>query len=76
VTIEEIGGGDTRMSIVSAFPTVAAMEQLAAMGMWGLPQTVGQIDAILAEDPAEADDGSDGRPRATQGGRNRWERSP
>jgi hypothetical protein len=26
------------------------MEQLAAF--WGLPQAVGQIDAILAEDPA------------------------
>ena len=33
--------------------TVEAMEQLAATGMWGLRQTVGQIDAILAEDPAE-----------------------
>ena len=52
VTIEEIGGGMTRMSIESEFPTVEAMEQLAPM--WGLKQTVGQIDAILAEDPAEA----------------------
>jgi uncharacterized protein YndB with AHSA1/START domain len=52
VTIEAIGGGKTRMSIESEFPTVEAMEQLAAM--WGLKQTVGQIDAILAEDPAEA----------------------
>jgi uncharacterized protein YndB with AHSA1/START domain len=51
VTIEAIGGGKTRMVIESAFPTIEAMEQLAAM--WGLPQTVGQIDAILAEDPAE-----------------------
>ena len=55
VTIEEIGGGKTRMSIESEFPTVEAMEQLAAM--WGLKQTVGQIDAILAEDPAEAGGG-------------------
>jgi uncharacterized protein YndB with AHSA1/START domain len=55
VTIEEIGGGKTRMTIESAFPTVEAMEQLAAM--WGLPQSVGQIDAILAEDPAEAGGG-------------------
>ncbi len=55
VTIEEIGGGKTRMSIESEFPTVEAMEQLAAMGMEeGLTQAVGQIDAILAEDPAEA----------------------
>jgi len=55
VTIEEIGGGKTRMSIESEFPTVEAMEQRAAM--WGLKQTVGQIDAILAEDPANADRG-------------------
>jgi hypothetical protein len=32
------------------------MEQLAAIGMEeGLTQAVGQIDAILAEDPVEAD---------------------
>ena len=55
VIIAEIGGGKTRMSIGSEFPTVEAMEQLAAM--WGLKETVGQIDAILAEDPAEADGG-------------------
>jgi uncharacterized protein YndB with AHSA1/START domain len=54
VTIEAIGGGRTRMSIESEVPTVEAMEQLAALGMWGLRQTVGQIDALLAEDPAEA----------------------
>ena len=33
VTITEIGGGRTRMSIESTFPDVAAMEQLLAMGM-------------------------------------------
>jgi uncharacterized protein YndB with AHSA1/START domain len=55
VTIEEIGGGKTRMSIESEFPTVEAMEQLAGMGMEeGLTQAVGQIDAILAEGPVEA----------------------
>jgi hypothetical protein len=49
VTIREIGGGKTLMSIESEFPTVEAMEQLAAMGMEeGLTQAVGQIDAILA----------------------------
>ena len=54
VTIEDIGGGKTRMSIESEFPTVEAMEQLAAMGMEeGLTQAVGQIDAILAADPKE-----------------------
>ena len=53
VTIQDIGGGKTRMSIKSEFPTVEAMEQLAAMGMEeGLAQAVGQIDTILAEDPA------------------------
>src|SRR6266542_4295949 len=57
VTIEEIGGGKTRMSIESEFPTVEAMEQLAAMGTEeGLRQAIGQIDAILAEDPVEAGD--------------------
>jgi uncharacterized protein YndB with AHSA1/START domain len=51
VTIQEIGGGRTRMSIESLFPSTAAMEQLLAMGMEeGLKQAVGQIDAILAED--------------------------
>jgi uncharacterized protein YndB with AHSA1/START domain len=51
VTINEIGGGRTRMSIVSIFPDAAAMEQLLAMGMeQGLTEAVGQIDAILAED--------------------------
>jgi uncharacterized protein YndB with AHSA1/START domain len=55
VTIREIAGGKTRMSIESEFPTVEAMEQLAAMGMEeGLTQAVGQIDAILAGDPVTA----------------------
>jgi len=52
VTIQDIGGGKTGMSIESEFPTVEAMEQLAAMGMEeGLKQAVGQIDALLAEPP-------------------------
>jgi uncharacterized protein YndB with AHSA1/START domain len=51
VTIADIGGGRTRMSIESVFPDAAAMEQVLAMGMEeGLTQAVGQIDAILAED--------------------------
>ena len=51
VRIEEIGGGRTRMSIESVFPSAEAMEQVLAMGMEeGLTQAVGQIDAILAED--------------------------
>ncbi len=49
VTIEE-ADGTTQMRIESEFPSVEAMEQLAAMGMEeGLRQAVGQIDAILAE---------------------------
>ena len=51
VTIEEVGAGRTRMSIVSIFPSTEAMEQLLAMGQEeGLTEAVGQIDAILAED--------------------------
>jgi len=51
VTIEEIAGGRTRMSIESIFPSAEAMEQVLAMGMEeGLKQAVGQIDAILAEE--------------------------
>ena len=51
VTIEEVAAGKTRMTISSEFPSVEAMEQLAAMGMEeGLEQAVGQIDAILAEE--------------------------
>ena len=51
VTITELGGGKTRMSIESRFPDAAAMEQVLAMGMeQGLTEAVGQIDAILAED--------------------------
>jgi uncharacterized protein YndB with AHSA1/START domain len=50
VTITELGGGRTKMSIASIFPDTAAMEQQLAMGMeQGLTQAVGQIDAILAE---------------------------
>ena len=53
VTIEEIAGGRTRMSIQSTFPSTQAMEQILAMGMEaGITQAVGQIDAILAEDAA------------------------
>jgi uncharacterized protein YndB with AHSA1/START domain len=51
VTIEPIDGGRTRMSIDHEFPSVEAMEQLAAMGTEeGLTQALGQIDAILAEE--------------------------
>ena len=53
VSIQEIGGGRTRMEIKSIFPSTEALEQQLAMGMEeGLTQAVGQIDAILAEDAA------------------------
>ena len=49
VTITELGGGRTRMSIQSQFPSTESMEQVLALGMEeGLKQAVGQIDAILA----------------------------
>ena len=52
VTIQRLDSGKTRMSIESEFPTVEAMEQLLAMGQEeGMRQALGQIDAILAEDP-------------------------
>jgi uncharacterized protein YndB with AHSA1/START domain len=50
VTIEDIGGGRSRMSIESIFPDAQAMEQVLALGAEeGLKQAVGQIDAILEE---------------------------
>ena len=50
--IEEVGQGRTPMSIESVFPSAEAMAQVLAMGMEeGLTQAVGQIDAIIAEDP-------------------------
>jgi len=56
VTIEPIDAGRTRMSIESHFPSPEALEQMLAMGMQeGLTEAVGQMDAILAEDPALAD---------------------
>jgi uncharacterized protein YndB with AHSA1/START domain/pimeloyl-ACP methyl ester carboxylesterase len=53
ITIEGIGGGRTRMSIESLFPSTEAMEQVLALGAEeGLKQAVGQNDAVLAEDAA------------------------
>jgi hypothetical protein len=50
VTIQDNGGGKTRMSIERESSTVEAVEQHAAMAVEGLTQAVGQIDAILAGD--------------------------
>ena len=53
VTIQEVGGGRSRMVLESIFPSAEAMEQVLAMGMEeGLTQALGQIDAILAADAA------------------------
>ena len=55
VAISDIGSGRTRMSIENRFPTRAGMDQLVAMGMVeGMTDAVGQIDAILAEQPVSA----------------------
>ena len=52
VTITQLGDRRSRMTIESIFSDTAAMEQVLAMGMEeGLSAAVGQIDAILAEDP-------------------------
>jgi uncharacterized protein YndB with AHSA1/START domain len=52
IRIEEVSQGRTRMSIESVFSSAEAMEQALGMGMEeGLSLAVGQIDAILAEDP-------------------------
>ena len=55
VTITDIGGGRTRMSIRNVFPSTEAMELVLAMGMEeGMRQAVGQIDEILDEDSTSA----------------------
>ena len=58
VTIEAAGEGRTRMTMLSHFPSREALEQLIAMGMEeGLTESVGQIDAILAEEAVPAPTG-------------------
>jgi len=55
VSIDDLGGGRTRMTIASTFPSLEAMEQMVAMGMEeGLREAIGQIDGILAEDKTGA----------------------
>jgi len=47
VTIEAVDAA-SRMTIVTTYPSVAAMEQLVEMGMVeGLSEALGQIDALL-----------------------------
>ena len=52
VSIDAVGGGRTRMSVRTIFADVQSMEQILAMGVEeGMTQAMGQIDAILAEEP-------------------------
>ena len=49
VTIDDAGGGTTRMVTVGSFPSDEAMAQLLEMGMQdGLAEAVGQTDDLLA----------------------------
>lgn len=49
VTLDDLGGGRTRMTITSVFPSAEAYEQLRAMGMEeGMRSALGQIEDILA----------------------------
>jgi uncharacterized protein YndB with AHSA1/START domain len=55
VTLDELDGGRTRMSVTTTFPSTEAMEELIGMGMEeGMREAMGQIDAILAEDEVSA----------------------
>lgn len=50
VRIDDRDEGGVRVSIVSTFPSLEALEQMLAMGMEdGLREAMGQIDAILAD---------------------------
>jgi uncharacterized protein YndB with AHSA1/START domain len=51
MTIQDISGGRSRMTIDNEFASAEAMEQMIAMGMEeGLRLAVGQIDGILDDD--------------------------
>jgi uncharacterized protein YndB with AHSA1/START domain len=51
VSITDIGGGRTRMTIANSFESPEDMDQILAMGMEeGMSLAIGQIDDILAED--------------------------
>jgi uncharacterized protein YndB with AHSA1/START domain len=53
VTLETIAGGATRMTMVSTFPSLEAMEQLMAMGAEeGMRLAVGQVDGLIEAGPA------------------------
>ena len=53
VTLEDIGDGRTRMTSVNHFPDTETLQQLSEMGMEeGTREAAGQIDALLASQPA------------------------
>ncbi|MFC0680929.1 SRPBCC domain-containing protein [Lysobacter korlensis] len=53
VTLEDLGGGRTRMTTVSYFPDTETLQQLSEMGMEdGMREAAGQIDDLLASQPA------------------------
>jgi uncharacterized protein YndB with AHSA1/START domain len=53
VTLDELRGGGTRMTIETSFPSSEAMEQVIAMGMEeGMVLAIGQIDDLLHADVA------------------------
>jgi uncharacterized protein YndB with AHSA1/START domain len=48
ISLEAIAGGGTRMTGLSTFPSLEAMERLVAMGVEeGLEAALGQMDAVL-----------------------------
>lgn len=48
VSLDELSDGETRMTIETRFPSLEAMEQMAAMGMEdGMRAALGQIDELL-----------------------------
>lgn len=50
VTLDDLGAGRTRMTVVSRFESADQLQQMVEMGMEeGLKQAMGQIDGILAE---------------------------
>ena len=50
VTLADIEGGRTRMTIETRFPSLEAMDQLLAMGMEeGMAAALSQVDEILGE---------------------------
>lgn len=49
VVIDDLGEGRARMTIVSTFPSLEALEQMREMGMEeGMRSALGQIESILA----------------------------